>query len=327
MNNNNFAAVVPALSRLTLFALFLLFPLTGSALLINNLDSEFNDWDRSSDRPASHIGKNFDFSGVGRSSDGWWATMISDRHFLSANHAHPGLGSTITFFQHNPDGTFSNTVTRTVSSGQRIFTSDLWVGTLSSPVSPGIAIYDIYESLEDGTQLGGAPGSPADLRNNPEDVTDIIFMVGRSGLTNENSFRIGVNDFADDTRSNAMTFPNGFVYDINYDDPNGDRSSPVDEAYVLSGDSGAPTFFAPTTNSMTMTELLITGIHSGNTSGQIPGNGADSIDTAPGFSIYLEEIQTITAVPEPAAGILILGLVSFLFLIFHRSRGLKKTGS
>jgi len=320
--------VVPALSRLALFALFLLFPLTGSALLINNLDSEFNDWDRSSDRPASHIGKNFDFSGVGRSSDGWWATMISDRHFLSANHAHPGLGSTITFFQHNPDGTFSNTVTRTVSSGQRIFTSDLWVGTLSSPVSSGIAIYDIYNPLDDdSTQLGGSPGSPADLRNNPEDVTDIIFMVGRSNLTSESSFRIGVNDFIDSLEFFTNTFPDGVVYRINYDDPNGDRSSPVDEAYFLSGDSGAPTFFAPTTNSMTMTELLITGIHSGNTSGQNPGNGADSIDTAPGFSSYLEEIQTITAVPEPAAGILILGLVSFLFLIFHRSRGLKKPGS
>ncbi len=46
---------------------------------------------------SSFIGSGIDWSGVGRSSGGRWATMISDTYFLSAAHFPPGVGDTLTF--------------------------------------------------------------------------------------------------------------------------------------------------------------------------------------------------------------------------------------
>jgi hypothetical protein len=89
---------------------------------------------------AAFIGSGLDWSGVGRSSDGRWATMLTATVFLSANHYHPGIGSSLSFYPGNDPGAAA--ATRMVTGGQRIGTSDLWVGFLNMALPTAIAGYD-----------------------------------------------------------------------------------------------------------------------------------------------------------------------------------------
>jgi hypothetical protein len=108
-----------------------------AALSIQNFSAATND--RFANNPA-FIGSGFDWSGVGRSNSGKWGTMITSSVFLSANHYHPDVGNQMTFFPgNNPGGV---PVTRTVVSGQRIGSSDLWLGFLNATLPATITAYD-----------------------------------------------------------------------------------------------------------------------------------------------------------------------------------------
>ncbi|MFM7133180.1 MAG: dockerin type I domain-containing protein [Planctomycetota bacterium] len=104
------------------------------------------------------MGEAYDWSGVGRSSNGAWVTMISPTHFVSANHYHPNAGDTITFFEGNSALGPSHAYTvaafgyDTTYGGQ---SSDLWLGRLTAPLSPKhrIATYPVLALGGDAAYL------------------------------------------------------------------------------------------------------------------------------------------------------------------------------
>ena len=104
--------------------------------MIQNFSAATND--RFANDP-SFVGSGYDWSGVGRSSDGRWGTMLSRSAFLSANHYHPGIGSVMNFYPANDPA--ASTVTRTVVNGARIGSTDLWIGYLDSGLPNSVAEY------------------------------------------------------------------------------------------------------------------------------------------------------------------------------------------
>lgn len=124
----------------------------SGASLIQNFAAASND--RFANNGA-FIGGGLDWSGVGRSSDGHWGTMLTPSVFLSANHYHPGVGSVMSFFPGNDPG--ATAVARTVASGQRIGSTDLWVGFLSTAVPASITAYEFAQMpLTEGTFAASA---------------------------------------------------------------------------------------------------------------------------------------------------------------------------
>jgi hypothetical protein len=284
------------------------FPLVSQALTISGYSAAVND--RFEDDP-SFIFADFDVTGVARSNDGKWATLVSDNVFLSANHLHPGIGSTVTFFTSNdPAGT---SVARTVVSGQRLVAgSDLWVGVLDSPVTEAINAYpyltlDLANAAAFGTSpLFGATGVMTGKNPGGDgSITDIAFGQNRLDLAADSVEVAGSTDFA-------------LVAD---DDGNAGLSS---EAYLLGGDSGAPLFviLSDGVNS----QLALAGINWFN--GQATfGEGSETFEVPiSGFSYvgnYDAELAayiSLHAVPEPATMALCTGLLALGFIRFRRRR-------
>ncbi len=343
-----------AMLRFPLFKLLCVWLLISSlamGLVVQSLDPEIHNWDRSQDIDTGRtggkqfIGYNFDWSGVGRSSDGKWATMIGPNHFLSANHFRPGIGATVTFSVRNfADGSVTVHSSSTVVDGIRIGSTDLWIGKIDTkPV--GVTWYDIFTSTNFADydlvgDNGVLNGQPARLDTNPDDVTDILFMVGRNGGNNTTStFRVGLN------ASGSQVTLGGYKTDRNFDfdGVGGNPPQPIGissampynidsqdttvftgyEAYVVSGDSGGPTFYAPTTNMETIagtgtpSTLQLYGIHAGNNSGGTPVLNSFSVDTLPGE--YLTEINAFM-IPEPAHFAVLFGALALLVTLRKRGR-------
>lgn len=200
----------------------------ANALEIDDFVSEEND--RFANDPA-FVMDAYDLSGVARSSDGKWATLVSRTVFASSNHFHPAAdgSASITFYQTNdPNG---NTVTRTVTDGQRVGSSDLWLGVLDSPVPTGYATYDFAtEDIDNATEFSNSV-------YNDENA----YMFGRTGTFNAD-LNVGVgrnvlDGWLDDvdaagTTDDALTADDEFVQ----------VQQVMYEALLESGDSGGPLF-------------------------------------------------------------------------------------
>lgn len=92
--------------------------------------------DRYANNPA-FVGSGFDFSGVGRDASGKWGVMLSSKVFIGANHFAPS-GSLVFYSGNNP---LATPVTRSISTGQQLGGSDLYIGRLSSLVPSYITSY------------------------------------------------------------------------------------------------------------------------------------------------------------------------------------------
>jgi hypothetical protein len=189
------------------------------------------------------IGQGFNWSGVGK--NGTWATMISPTYFVSANHYHPGGGSTLTFYE---DNTTDHPHTYTVDSTFAANSGDLFLGRLTAPISASdhIGYYPILKlgsaSMYTGREIYvyGAPN-----------------RVGRNIITSV----YGPEELPSNVR---------MEYDYNtYGSP---ATVGADEAYLVSGDSGAPSF----TNYGGILALL--GTHSSHTDSPPALNGWWSLD-------------------------------------------------
>lgn len=104
------------------------------------------------------VGESFDWSGVGRSSNGGWVTMISPTYFVSANHYHPNAGDTITFFEGNTLSKGSHTYTVDAFGFDTTYggvSSDLWLGRLAAPLNPKhrLAVYPVLALANDTAYL------------------------------------------------------------------------------------------------------------------------------------------------------------------------------
>jgi hypothetical protein len=227
---------------------------------------------------ASFIGNPYNWSGIGRSSDARWGTLISDSYFLSATHFHPVDGSTLTFFHtNNPLGASE---VRTVESGQQIAGSDLWLGKLSAPVSSNVAKYSIL-----------------DLPNESDYFNQIIYThgVGVGNPALPTVVRLGRNRIDANSIFDTFVIPTtGRTFRYDYDNPGG---LGADESRVELGDSGGPSFI------ISGGQPALVGIHWFQT-----GSGSGSGDTFIPF--YLEDVQA--AIPEPAS--IALAWVAFVSL-------------
>ena len=238
---------------------------------------------RFADDPA-FIGSGYDWSGVAYNGD--WATRISDTYYVTAWHAR-ATGS-LTFYEDNDP--LGNTVTRTSSSLTRIGTTDIAIGRFNSSPGATIAIYGIADEFT--TQATFASSPYFDME------AFVVGLNGTGGNTTTN-FRVGRNEldgFYDDV---VLVPPAANVTDmITYD--NDSPGLGADEAYLQSGDSGAPLFIT------VGSELVLIGIHA----------GIDPTLSASSFlSNYITEISAlveaggesltlISAVPEPSSSLL-----------------------
>ena len=223
------------------------------------------------------IGLPYDWSGVGRSSAGSWATMISPTYFLSANHDHPAPGSTVTFYTGNSLSSTSFTYTvdnfyyQTTYQGSG---SDLCLDALTTPVNASIAQYPVLALPNDAAYLG---------------VTNWTYgYPNRVGKNNLDSIQdLGPPDLVGYGITRVMYY--GY---------NATGGQGFDESYLEPGDSGGPSF-AVVNNS-----LALLGIHFVN-DGPVY-NGAPSGDSFVPF--YVSQLdaqmtggeQVATVVPVPA---------------------------
>jgi hypothetical protein len=216
------------------------------------------------------IGDPYDFSGIGGSSASW-ATLVSDHYFISASHAHPGIGSSVTFFEEND--LFGASHTYTVAGGQQIGATDLWVGWFSLAVDASIARYPIL---------------------------DLPLATDYIGLVN---FNYGVNDrvgrnVIEDVDFVGPAFPNQISFFYDYDDAD-TPSVGGDETFLQGGDSGGPSFV------IWAGMLALTGIHAG-IDFPLFVDGAVPAYITQINAILDDQGQQLTLVPEPASAALAL---------------------
>jgi hypothetical protein len=210
------------------------------------------------------IGGTLDWSGVGvyENPDGWWwATLISDRYFLSAAHIAPDPGTSVRFFRTNdPNGEFVNLIVAAGEEfGQRIAGTDLWLGKFQEEAPSWVRRYPLIKRNE--------------LTYYPSYLPDSsLYIVGYEGGTNNNytMTRLGRNHISSITHANGKI---RWTYDT------GPGSFDVDEVDTIGGDSSGPTFVT-TSNG----QLVIAGTHY-------------SGDSDTSVSSYIAAIDS--AVPEP----------------------------
>ncbi|MGB0775767.1 MAG: PEP-CTERM sorting domain-containing protein [Akkermansiaceae bacterium] len=267
------------------------------------------------DNDPAFIGNPHDWSGVARANtSGRWVTMISSTHFITSNHAAPGIGNTVIFHEDNdPSGT---TVSRTVTSRTRIGGTDLVIGQLNATPGPTIAIYSIASNTTNEASFTSSPW------NNRE-----AFVVGLNNTgSGTTQFRVGRNEldgFGDDVEVTAIATVSGSLTGIGdaiaFDDDRGTGDSlGSDEAYLQGGDSGGPLFSIADSGEFTLTGInwFITTEESPNLSG------------ATFLPNYISEIQSIldaegggetlslVSIPEPSS----LALLSVSGLLLVRRR-------
>ncbi len=282
-----------------------------AALTVNGYDLAPSKYDRFDNDP-SFIGSAFDWSGVGRTASSYWGVLISPSFVLSAAHYPPGLGDPIRFYASNdPAGAFeeSSILSNTIISQTGIGgTSDLLLTRLNAPVT-GVATYAI--------------GNPA-----ASFVGEELFVWGQSNKVDPFlNMRLGRNVVTE--VGAAYTAPgltgkgDVFIYDYNTTSGLG-----PDEAQVVVGDSGGPSFIVgPDGN------LALVGIHWFEYSADpgVPGSFGGSGDTL--VTSFIDELNTAmanlgspervtVAVPEPTAlSLCVLGLSAVCLGRRRRARG------
>jgi len=262
-----------------LIALIVLFPAiaNGTMTIRNYSAASHSRFYTGADK--NFIGALYDFSGVGYSSDGRWATLVSDNYFISAAHLHPATAQTVTFCTSNdPKGT---KYTYTVAGGTKIGSTDLWIGWFDTTVNPAIERYPILTLPENNDYVGLE-----------------LYNYGKQDLVGRN-----VVEFLCSSSCGGST---GFVAGYDYDNHDA-LSVGGDETYIITGDSGAPSFTVFDSN------LTLFGIHWSHTS-SVAVEGAISYDTF--VPKYVDEVnavlasggQSLEAVPEP-------GMIWYLMVI------------
>lgn len=190
--------------------------------------------------PGTNAGAPYVWSGVGRDPNGYWGTMISPSFIISANHFHPQVGDSIQFnYNNDPSGPSE---TRTVLAGEWLQTSvsgdqgDVWIGELNSPVSSNVATYPLltlplltdYNNLGISTfgLSGSFPGNATTVRmgRNVIDAGTAQYYTG-----------------FDPSETGGVT--NAYAFQYTFNNTMSNRGVGNDEAQVMPGDSGGPTFF------------------------------------------------------------------------------------
>lgn len=221
--------------------LLLLFFWTASPLVAIEIQGHSaTENDRFANDAASFIGTGYNWSGIGRattgdaSKGGHWATMISPNVFLSANHYHPVSGTSLYFYPDNDPS--PSPIVRTIANGQRIGTSDLWIGTLDQVLPNTVSYYNHANQV-----LNSAAYASSILANENSltvGITETNTGYGANRLTNMAVGRNIIDDFALSLNVSGTTAP--ALRTLN--DLPGDSNLVTHESQLVGGDSGAPLF-------------------------------------------------------------------------------------
>lgn len=227
--------------RKLIFPLVSLVPSVSSGIVVANYSSPVND---RFDNDPSFVGAGLDFSGVGRTTNGRWVTMIGDNYFVTAIHF-PATGNVQFLANNDPSSTIFQ---YTVAGSFNVPGTDIQIGYFNEAVDPSIARYTyntnnanaladlgiagatVYTS---GDRVAGSTGTILDhvVAENQaeswfEEGTNVIQVPGPGGVNNT----FGSNaDF-----DQIVMFEN-----ISTDDANNFENS---ESQLQSGDSGSPLF-------------------------------------------------------------------------------------
>ena len=252
---------------------------------------------------GSFVADQFDLSGVGL--NGPWATMISEKVYITSQHFAPSVGSNLTFYGSNdPNGT---SVTREITgTRQQIEGTDLFVGTLDAGLPSGFSFFDF--ATED---ISGAFAGPDSFSNSIYNGSN-AYVFGRSatGFSTSQDMAVGRNVLDRFSINQVAANSTGDAIGATDD---GQDGVPF-EAMLASGDSGAPLFVENGAGSLT-----IVGIN-----WFIADTTSDGVANAFGSTYlgnYDEQIQTFidaNPVPEPSHAALLAGLLVMLFGVSRR---------
>lgn len=212
----------------------------SAALVITGYTDATND--RFSN-DAAFIASGFDLSGIGQAGTGRWATAISRNVVITAAHFRP-TGQV--FFQPSNDPTVAPVV-RTIVSGTRVGSSDLYVSVLNKPLPSSIAHYSFATET-----LAGPPPSVDGAILVPAGIYQGLnaYMFGlspfnesldqnRSPYTDQAVGRNLISGFSDDFPFQSNTDNDSLIL---FFDAEGSQNHVPYEARVLGGASGAPLF-------------------------------------------------------------------------------------
>jgi hypothetical protein len=293
---------------LTASLLVNLFCLSGHAITFDSFSTQVHN--RFAGDPT-FIGTGLNFSGVGMTTSGRWGTLITDQVFLSANHFRPGVGGTLNFRSGNDPS--ETPEMRTVEGGQRIGSSDLWIGYLDAPVGPSITSYAVFTT---GSELTNQSDFNAAL------LGVVGYLNGRSpssnslyvgGATTDHAVGVNFLEFGGTVTDNHGTtdFALGTIKQIS-----GDANFIVDdEAQFEGGDSGGPLFGVSGSSDLVLLginwaigDLTVSGSNRDATFYSYPGNYISEID---GFIVTIPEMSTFHLVMAFQAAFLLVVLVRF----------------
>ena len=287
----------------------------GAAISIDGFTAAEND--RFANNP-SYVANAYDMSPVGRAlsggagKGGHWATLISSNVVITADHYHAGTGQTLYFYPGNDPG--ASPVTRTITSGMQIGSTDLWLSVLDSPVTPSISVasYATETLTEANFSLSTINLQNAFLNG----ITPTAGGYGSDRRTSQATGRNVIEDFSEDLTLSGNTTDVLITIDNQGIDPNYVSY----EAQLAGGDSGAPLFID------SGGELLLVGIAWAIGEVDIDPGPGETLRDASVFSYvgnYSAEIDAFisaNAVPEPSPLLfLITGAIPLLLL--RRKRG------
>lgn len=286
----------PAILTHVWLALFLI-KAAPAAISIQNFTAATND--RFADAPGFIAGE-YDWSGVGRSVDGKWVTMISPNVFLSARHFHPGspgsgIGQSVLFHAGNEPS--ATPVARTIAGVQQVGGTDLWLGYLSSPVPASIATYAISTTVLSSGSFGTSP-----LANAPAYMSGISPTTGDYGSYPATNQAVGTNRIEGFQSGVTVSGVTGDVL-LLVQNQAGDAefSHTTYEAQLAGGDSGSPLM------TVSAGKLVVSGIAwAVGTLDIDPGPGVTNrtgtIYTYTGnYAPIIQNYVTANAVPEPSS--------------------------
>lgn len=211
-----------------------------AALVVTGYTNATND--RFSNDPA-FIASGFDLSGIGQAASGRWATAISRNVVITAAHFRP----TGNVYFHPGNDPSTAPVVRTIVSGSRVGSSDLYVSVLNKPLPSSIAHYSFAQEM-----LAGPPP-----------VGDEAFLVSAGIYQDLNAYMFGLSPFDKSLDPNRSAFTDqavgrnlisgyseNFPFQANTDndtlilffDGIGTANHVQYESRVVGGDSGAPLF-------------------------------------------------------------------------------------